>query len=115
MPQNDTLQAELSPHQELAVEQLTIGATVVCAAEVAGVSREMVHRWNWEDWTLQAALNRARRDLQQSVERRLLVVAERAMCNVADAVDEGRTRSNVFPRDVRTKLQRSSLGHRPRA
>ena len=62
---------------------------MVKSAEAAGVSRETVHRWKREDWTFQAAVNRARRDLQEAVERRLLVVAEKAMSNVADAVDEG--------------------------
>ena len=86
MPQNAT---ELTPQQILAVAQLTIGATVVSAAQAAGVSRETVHRWSREDWTFQAAVNRARRDLQEAVKRRLLVVAEKAMSNVADAVDKG--------------------------
>jgi hypothetical protein len=89
MPQKITLTAELSPQQLLAVEQLAIGATVTCAAEAAGVSRETVHRWSREDFTFQAALNRARRDLQDAIERRLLAVAERAMANVADAVEDG--------------------------
>ena len=89
MPQNATPQAELSPQQVLAIEQLAVGATVVSAAEAAGVSRETVHRWNREDWAFQAAVNRARRDLQEAVERRLLAVAEKAMSNVSDAVDEG--------------------------
>ena len=62
---------------------------MVRAAEVGGVSRETVHRWNREDWTFQAAVNRSRRDLQEAVERRLLAGAEKAMSNVADAVDEG--------------------------
>ena len=43
------------------VEQLAVGATVVSAAEAAGISRETVHRWNREDWAFQAAVNRARR------------------------------------------------------
>ena len=61
MPQNATPQAELSPQQVLAIEQLAVGATVVSAAEAAGISRETVHRWNREDWAFQAAVNRARR------------------------------------------------------
>ena len=89
MPRNATPPTKLSSQQLLAVEQLTIGATVVCAAKAAGVSRETVHRWSRKDWMFQAAVNRARRDLQEAVERRLLVVAERAMSNVADAVDKG--------------------------
>ena len=77
MPQNATPQAELSPQQVRTIEQLAIGVTVVRAAEVAGVSRETVHRWSREDWTFQAALNRARSELQEAVERRLLAVADR--------------------------------------
>ena len=38
MPRNATSQAALSPQQVLAIEQLAIGATVICAAEAAGVN-----------------------------------------------------------------------------
>jgi hypothetical protein len=95
MPQNATPAASLSPQQLLAVEQLAIGATVTHAAETAGVSRETVHRWSREDFTFQAALNRAHRDLQDSIERRLLAVAQKAMANVADAVEDGNLNVSV--------------------
>jgi len=95
MPQNATPAARLSPQQLLAVEHLAIGATVTRAAEAAGVSRETVHRWTRDDFTFQAALNRARRELQDAIERRLLAVAEKAMANVADAVEDGNLNVSV--------------------
>jgi len=95
MSQNTTKATGLSPQQLLAVEQLAIGAKVTHAAEAAGVSRETVHRWTREDFTFQAALNRARLDLQEAIERRLLAVAEKAMANVAAAVESGNLNVSV--------------------
>ena len=48
-----------------------------------------------EDWTFQAAVNRTRRELQESVERRLLAVAEKAVSNVENAVDEGNLNASL--------------------
>ena len=73
--QNATHDDDLGPSQLVAVEQLALGATVIRAAEAAGVGRETVHRWNREDLAFQAAVNGARRDLQDAVNRRLLAVA----------------------------------------
>ena len=89
MPHNTSRDAELSPSQLVAVEQLAVGATVIRAAEAAGVGRETVHRWSRENLAFQAAVNGARRELQDAVNRRLLAVAERAMTNVAEAVEHG--------------------------
>ena len=57
MPHNTSLDAELSPSQLVAVEQLAVGATVIRAAEAAGVGRETVHRWSRENLAFQAAVN----------------------------------------------------------
>lgn len=89
MPHNTSRDAELSPLQLVAVEQLALGATVVQAAEAARVGRETVHRWSRENLIFQAAVNGARRELQDAINRRLLAVAERAMTNVAEAVEQG--------------------------
>lgn len=43
----------------------------------------------------QAAVNGARRELQDAVNRRLLAVAERAMTNVAEAVEQGDLRASL--------------------
>ena len=95
MPQKTTPTVELSPQQVVAVEQLSIGATVTYAAEAAGVSRETVHRWSREDFAFKAAVNGARRDLQDAMERRLLAIAERAMANVAEAVENANLNVSV--------------------
>jgi len=95
MPQNATPRVDLTPQQALAVEQLVLGATVVNAATAAGVSRETVHRWSREDWAFQAAVNRARHELQDAMERRLLALADRAMANVAEAVESGNLKASL--------------------
>lgn len=89
MPHNATSLNQPSSEQVIAIEQLAAGSTVVRAAQIAGVSRETIHRWCRDDWEFQAALNRARRDLQEAVHRRLLAAAERAAANVAEAVEGG--------------------------
>jgi hypothetical protein len=86
MRQNTT---DLSPQQLLVLEQLIAGATVTEAARAAQVSRSTVHRWLRDDFGFQAALNRGRAELQQSINRTLLAIAHRATQNVANAVDEG--------------------------
>ena len=89
MPRKCTNPGELTPQQILAVEHLTTGATVVKTAELVGVSRETVHRWLREDWNFQAAANAARRELHDAVQRRLLVMTDRALSTVAEAIDRG--------------------------
>ena len=42
-----------------------------------------------------AAVNGARRELQDAVNRRLLAVAERAMTNVAEAVEQGNLKASL--------------------
>lgn len=95
MSQNDTHLTELDPKQTLAVEQLATGATIVRTAEVVGVSRETVHRWIREDWNFQAAVNATRRDIQDAVARRLLALAEKALTNVALAIDRGDVKASL--------------------
>ncbi|MGE3842880.1 MAG: helix-turn-helix domain-containing protein [Vicinamibacterales bacterium] len=95
MPHNTSPEAELSTPQLAAVAQLAQGATVTRAAEAAGVSRETVHRWSRENLDFQAAVNGVRRELQDAVNRRLLAVAERAMTNVAEAVEQGDLRASL--------------------
>ena len=56
----------------------------------------MVHRWSREGLAFQAALNGARRELQDAVNRRLLAVAERAMTNVAEAVEQGNLSASLY-------------------
>jgi len=97
MPQNATptnLPA-LTASQVTALQSLMEGSSVKAAAEVAGVSREMVHRWKREDWTFQAALNRAQLLLQESVNTRLLAAASRAAGNLVSAIQDGDLRSSI--------------------
>ena len=96
MPHNPTIYADLGPQQLLALEQLATGATVIRAAEAARVSRETVHRWMREDWDFLAALNRARHDVQEAMQRRLLVMAEKAMTNVERAINGGNLNASLI-------------------
>ncbi len=95
MPHNTSPEVELTASQLAAVAQLAQGATVIRAAEAAGVCRETVHRWSRENLDFRAALNGARRELQDALNRRLLAVAERAMTNVAEAVEHGDLRASL--------------------
>lgn len=88
MSQKITLPAELTPQQILAVEKLAMGATVVATAKAIGVARETVHRWFREDWPFQAAVNASRRDMLEGAQRRMLALADKALTNVEDALDQ---------------------------
>jgi DNA-binding LacI/PurR family transcriptional regulator len=72
-----------------------MGATVSAAAEAAGVSRETVHRWLRNDWQFRASLNRARRELQESVNARLLACSHKAADNIAQAIESGDVRLSL--------------------
>ena len=75
MPQNRTdprTEQKLGARQTRALAELLGGSTVTSAAKAAGVDRSTVHRWLREDFTFQASLNAARRDMQREVGHRLL-------------------------------------------
>ena len=99
MPQIATLARRADPslnaQQLRAVQHLVAGDTVTRTADAAGVARETVHRWCREDWGFQAAVNAARRDLRDAVERRLVAVAEKAVRNVGEAVERGDLRASI--------------------
>lgn len=93
MPQNETDggPGELSPAQEIALEQLVAGETVTAAAQAAGVDRTTVHRWKREP-TFEAAYNRLRAELRDATEARLLRLAEKAARTLEAALDAGDAR-----------------------
>jgi hypothetical protein len=84
---------DLSPVMEQVVVALVAGSTVTKAAEAAGVDRTTVHRWLRDNWTFQAALNRARREFRDGVRSHLEKVAERAVQTVSEAVEAGDVRA----------------------
>ena len=95
MPQNDTdldPEEELTPTQLTALEALAAGSTVATAAVTAGVNRVTLHRWLRDDFSFQAALNRARRDLREATMARLLKLGESAAGTVEEAVTQGDVR-----------------------
>ncbi len=81
--------AAITPQMELAIDRLMAGDTVIAAAAAAGVDRTTIHRWRREHWGFQAELNRRRRDLHEQLYHRLVGLAERAVDNVANAVNHG--------------------------
>jgi hypothetical protein len=85
----------LPPPQTLALAELVAGATVTRAAEAAGVARQTLYRWLEDDFEFQAALNRAKRHLQDTVETRLLALGEKAAGVLEQALDAGDVRAAV--------------------
>ena len=96
MPQSATEKTsnlKLSPSQIRALEALLAGDTVTATAKHAGVSRETVHRWWREDFEFQAAYNRARRELLETMQCRLLALADQATETVTKAIKQGDTKA----------------------
>jgi hypothetical protein len=99
MQRNATHDDALSPAQEKALTALLAGKSVTDSAAAAEVDRTTVHRWLKDAYAFQAALNRGRRDLQEAMQARLLVLAEKA----ADAVEHAITEFDFFPFQERVK------------
>ncbi len=96
MSRSDTEKAkapQLSARQVRVVTSLMAGETVVAAAKSAGVSRETVHRWWREDFEFQATYNRGRRELLETIQCRLLALADQATETVKKAVEQGDTKT----------------------
>jgi hypothetical protein len=68
----------LSPRQLKVLGKLLQGMTISAAAKDVGISRETIHRWMRTDLNFQATLNRRKRNLLESMEIRLLKIANLA-------------------------------------
>ena len=84
----------LSPIQELALVALVAGGRVTETAAELGIGRSTLHRW-LRDPYFEAAYNRARRELRETVELRLLTAAEKAAETVAKAIEDGDPKAAV--------------------
>jgi len=101
-PVNQT--QELPPAQIAALDALLSGKTTTDAAAAAGISRSTLYNWLGKDFRFQAALNRGRRELRQTLACRADQLAADAAECVARAVREGDVkaaleilkRANVF-------------------
>jgi hypothetical protein len=71
--------SKLSPIKQQALAALLAGSTVTAAADAEGVDRTTVHRWLRSDCDIQAAMNRARRELRDATASRLYDAAQRAL------------------------------------
>ena len=89
MQRNATPDELLSPAQQKALTALLAGKSVTDAAAAAEVDRTTVHRWLKETYAFQAALNRGRRDLQEAMQARLLVLADKGADAVERSIAEG--------------------------
>jgi hypothetical protein len=96
MPQNATPDANdeaLSAQQDQALEYLLTGSTVTAAAAAAGVDRSTVHRWLRADVRFATQYERRRRELVEATEARLLMLADRAVGVVEQALADGDSRA----------------------
>ncbi len=84
---------ELSATQITALAGLLAGKSVVDAAEAAGVGRTTIYKWLRNDFAFQAAVNRGRRGLRQSVALRVEQLAADAAECVAQAVRNGNVKA----------------------
>ena len=84
----DDFGGDLTGAQQTAMLALVRGATVVSAAEEAGVSRSTLHRW-LTDPLFVSAYNRARADVRDAALRRASSLADRALSVVEKALDDG--------------------------
>lgn len=90
MQQNATPEAPvLSAQQEAALAAILAGKTVTDAATIAGVDRSTVHRWMKDDLYFQLCLDRARRELREALQARLMAMAEQAMDTVQKRIKNG--------------------------
>jgi len=79
----------LSSPQVAALDALLSGKTATDAAAAAGITRRTVYNWLHRDYRFQAAMNRRRREFQQTVAHRVGQIAADAAECVAGAVRNG--------------------------
>jgi len=85
---NDSL-AKLSPSQCEVLTRLAEGASIIDAANAAGVSHRSLRRWLHEDAHFTAAFNAWRRDLLESAQARALAMGDAALTAIAAAIQNG--------------------------
>lgn len=93
VPARRLAEYDLSVSQVDALEALLTGATVVEAAEQAGVTPRTVHRWRKRDADFQAAEDGLRRGMRERTYDRLLAAADRAADVVFESVRSGDTQA----------------------
>jgi hypothetical protein len=89
MQQIATPDANLTPAHEKALAALLEGKTILEAAATADVNRATLHRWLKDDLEFQAAYNRGRRELHDTMQARLLGMAGKAAGTVEKAIQDG--------------------------
>lgn len=83
---DDSLQAGLTPEQELAVFALASGASDTQAASQAGVSRQALWQWRQKP-EFQVALNGVRQAQREQWQAQAEALSERALAIMARALD----------------------------
>jgi hypothetical protein len=89
MPQNATQTEAITTVQESAIAALLTGNTITEAAAAANIDRTTIHRWMRTDFSFQAALNRARKELRDALSAKLLGLANAAAETVEKSIVAG--------------------------
>ena len=86
----------ISPAQQIAVEQLASGATHAVAAEAAGVCREQVTRWVGHHPGVREALDLYRVTMHHERMARLRSIHDRALTAVDESLADGATLADAL-------------------
>lgn len=85
----------VNARQYKVIEALVAGETAESAAKAGRVHRSTVYRWLRDDFEFQAALNQLRRVVRQSVDARLVLLTEKAVDVLSEALDKGDVKAAV--------------------
>jgi predicted transcriptional regulator len=91
----DTPRPELTPQQAAAVDLLAVGRTITEVAEAVGVTRQTVSEWFNQAPVFEAAVNRRRQELWDSMSNRLQALLPNALDVLEQAVKGGSVRAAV--------------------
>jgi hypothetical protein len=79
----------ISPQQQVAIEQLVAGKSLVASATSAGVSRLTLYRWLKSDPVFTAAYNAWQREMLETAKARLVALTDGAVTAVGEAMVKG--------------------------
>jgi hypothetical protein len=85
----EALTLALSPPQQMAIQLMTSGHTLVASATAAGVNRTTLYRWLKRDPAFVAAFNAWQKDVLDTARGRILALSGLAVTTVARAMSGG--------------------------
>jgi transposase-like protein len=105
------LAGEAMPRQQqIAMEKLASGETIVDAAQAAGVTRMTLHRWLKQDARFAAAYNAWQQEAVATARGRLLALSDQAVTTVANSVKAGDTRAALLVLKAMGAMDRPTPG-----